>query len=174
MEVDVALNEMPELLPMGYSDSDSDDDSDWGEDQDSDDLGKDGDIEDLEAGDGYDDILKSRPELGHHVRSAIDDMYSHRYEEPRDVPIPCAPPQMPHVLQVLKLERPDHFREILRVSPSTFDQIVEKIKDDPVFFNDSNNPQIPIEEQLVITLYRFGHDGNAAGQAEVARWAGAG
>jgi len=27
----------------------------------------------------------------------------------------------------------------------------EKIEDDPVFFNNSNNPQIPVEEQLAIT-----------------------
>ena len=101
-------------------------------------------------------------------------MYESRYEQPRDIPISHPPPQMPHILTVTKLERPDQFREILRVSPATFDKIVAKIKDDPVFFNNSNNPQIPVEEQLAITLYRFGHDGNASSQAEVGRWAGAG
>ena len=81
---------------------------------------------------------------------------------------------MPHVLEVLKVERPDHFWEILRVSPTTFDKIVRKIQDHLIFYNDSNNPQIPVEQQLVITLYRFGHDGNAASQAAVAHWAGGG
>jgi len=75
---------------------------------------------------------------------------------------------------VLKTERPDQFRKILRVNPSTFDKIVDKIKDDPVFFNNSNNPQQPVEEQLAITLFRFGHDGNAASQSPIARWAGGG
>lgn len=81
---------------------------------------------------------------------------------------------MPHTLDVLKAERPDLFREILRVTPYTFDKLHEKIKNDLIFFNNSNNPQIPVEEQLAITLYRFGHDGNAASQASVGRWAGAG
>ena len=81
---------------------------------------------------------------------------------------------MLYVLQTLKHERPDHFRKILCITPSTFDQIVSKIQNYPVFFNQFNNPQIPIEEQLAIILYRFGHDGNAASQAAVARWAGAG
>ena len=79
---------------------------------------------------------------------------------------------MPHVLKILKVERPDHFREILRVTPYTFDKLREKIEDDPVFFNNFNNPQIPIEEQLAITLYRFGHDGNTVSQASVGQWAG--
>jgi hypothetical protein len=46
---------------------------------------------------------------------------------------------MPHVLEVLKVECPDQFREILWVNPATFDKIVDNIKDDPVFFNNSNN-----------------------------------
>jgi hypothetical protein len=75
---------------------------------------------------------------------------------------------------MLKTERPDQFREILRVNLSTFDKIVDKIKDDPVFFNNSNNPQQSVEEQLAITLFQFGHNGNAAGQSPIARWAGGG
>lgn len=43
-----------------------------------------------------------------------------------------------------------------------------------MFSNNSNNVQIPAEEQVAITLYRFGHSGNTASQAAVARWAGAG
>ena len=81
---------------------------------------------------------------------------------------------MPHTLDVLKAERPDLFREILRVTLYTFDKLHEKIKNDLIFFNNSNNPQIPVEEQLAITLYCFGHDGNAASQASVGQWAGAG
>lgn len=60
---------------------------------------------------------------------------------------------MPHVLHVLKVGWPNHFREILRVNPATFDHIVDKIKDDPVFYNNSNNPQIPVEEQLAIRVH---------------------
>lgn len=79
---------------------------------------------------------------------------------------------MPHVLKVAKHEDPQQFRELLHITPYIFDKLCKKLLDNPVFFNNSNNPQIPVEEQLVVTLYRFGHNGNAAGQALVGRWAG--
>ena len=60
---------------------------------------------------------------------------------------------MPYVLEILKHKDPDQFCKILYVSLSTFDQLVDKIKDDPVFFDNSNNPQIPVEEQVAITLF---------------------
>ena len=62
----------------------------------------------------------------------------------------------------------------MRVNPETFDKLLTKIKDDPVFHNNSHNPQLPVAQQLAITLYRFGHDGNSASQPEMARWAGGG
>jgi hypothetical protein len=43
-----------------------------------------------------------------------------------------------------------------------------------VFSNKSPNGQLPIDEQLAIALYRFGHDGNAASLQHVANWAGVG
>jgi hypothetical protein len=172
MQVDHELDDMPDLLPAGYPDSDDDTGSEDGEHSNTEseeDSGNEADDE--EALDGE---RASQPRVARYVRSEIEQMYSRRYEEPRDEPISHPPPQMPHVLEVLKVERPDHFREILRVSPATFDKIVRKIQDHPIFYNDSNNPQIPVEQQLAITLYRFGHDGNAASQAAVARWAGGG
>ena len=101
-------------------------------------------------------------------------MYSKRYKKPCNRCVPQPPPQMPFVLETLKHEDPDQFHKILCVSPSTFDQLVDKIKDDPVFFNNSNNPQIPVEEQVAITLFKFRHNGNAASQESVARWEGEG
>src|ERR1700720_2756449 len=170
MQMDHALDDMPDLLPMGYMDSDDESDSD--DDGSSDPEGDSGNEADNEE--MLEDEISSRPRLARYVRNAIEKMYSQRYEQPRDEPIPQPPPQMPHVLEVLKVERPDQFREILRVNPATFDKIVDNIKGDPVFFNNSNNPQIPVEQQLAITLYQFGHDGNAASQAAVGRWAGGG
>jgi hypothetical protein len=58
------------------------------------------------------------------------------------------------------------------VSPHTPYQILEKINNDPIFTNASQNPQMPIKEQLAITLYRFGHFGNAASLDDVAKWSG--
>ncbi|KAJ7206876.1 hypothetical protein GGX14DRAFT_366869 [Mycena pura] len=74
-----------------------------------------------------------------------------------------------HVLGALKNTRPD-----LRVSLFTFDQLVNKIANDPVFANNSFNAQMPVEDQLAISLYRFGHSGNAASLQKVANWAGVG
>jgi len=133
--------------------------------------GVDGDDEDEDE--GSEDERFSRPSLRQWVQKELEKMYAHRYELPRDE-LPRGPAQMPHVLTTLKELRLDHFRQSLRVSPSTFDRILAKISDDPVFFNNSNNPQEPVEEQLAITLYRFGHNGNAASLQKVAYWAGVG
>jgi hypothetical protein len=74
----------------------------------------------------------------------------------------------------LKAGRADHFRQALRVSPQTFDTLVARLENDPVFSNNSNHPQLSVEQQVAIALYRFGHDGNAAGLQAVANWAGLG
>jgi hypothetical protein len=107
------------------------------------------------------------------VRNEIESMHLHRYEEARNR-IPRGPSFLSHVLIVLKNSRPDHFRQALRVSPMTFDKMVERFADDPVFFNNLNQPQMPVEDQLAIALYRFGHNGNAASLQSVANWAGVG
>ncbi|KAJ7446059.1 hypothetical protein FB451DRAFT_1055356, partial [Mycena latifolia] len=68
----------------------------------------------------------------------------------------------------------DHFHQNLRVSPRTFDALVAALEQDPVFSNNSNHPQLPVNLQLAVALYRFGHDGNAASIQAVANWAGPG
>ena len=75
------------------------------------------------------------------------------------------------MLGTLKNDHPDHFREALRISPGTFDKIVDLIMHDPVFSNNSNHPQIPIEMQLAIALYQLGHNGNSTSLQSVANWA---
>ncbi|KAJ7663508.1 hypothetical protein B0H17DRAFT_872077, partial [Mycena rosella] len=84
------------------------------------------------------------------------------------------PSYLHHVLTALKLGRADHFRQALRVTPRTFDALVAALEDDPIFFNNSNHPQLPVDQQLAVALYRFGHDGNAASFQSVANWAGLG
>jgi hypothetical protein len=78
------------------------------------------------------------------------------------------------LLRDWKINRPDIFRSYLRITPSCFDHLVLAIRDDEVFCNNSNNPQMPVEEQLAIALYRFGHYGNAVSMLKVALWAGVG
>ncbi|KZT23927.1 hypothetical protein NEOLEDRAFT_1157052 [Neolentinus lepideus HHB14362 ss-1] len=53
---------------------------------------------------------------------------------------------------------PDKFRENLHVSPHTFNKIVAALEKDP--------------QQVAITLYQFGHDGNSASLQQVANWSG--
>ena len=157
---------MPSLLSMENGAWDSDD-------EDSD--GGDG-ISDIEADDEESDSDEeevARPSPRQWVQTTIKEMYAHRYEVPRNK-LPQGPAYMRHVLTVQKDYRPDHFRQSLRVSPVTFDKIVAKISDDPVFFNESNMPQQPIEDQLAIALFRFGHYGNSASLQNVANWAGVG
>lgn len=67
-----------------------------------------------------------------------------------------------------KQTRPEIFRSYLRVTSDCFDALIEAIRDDPVFHNNSNNSQTPVEMQTVIALYRFDHYGNAASTMKVA------
>ena len=46
------------------------------------------------------------------------------------------------------------------------------IETHPVFLNDANVSQGPVNKQLAIAMFRFGHNGNAASVEAVAQWAG--
>jgi hypothetical protein len=71
-----------------------------------------------------------------------------------------------------KDNREDDFRRYVRVKPATFDTLVDYLKDNPEFHNNSNNPQTDIRIQLAVVLYRLGHYGNSASVADIADWAG--
>ena len=77
-----------------------------------------------------------------------------------------------HLLTTWRDENVDQFRRKVRVDPSTFDGILEKIRDHHIFHNNSNVPQAPVETQLAIFLYRVGHYGNAASPEAIGHWAG--
>ncbi|RDX46161.1 hypothetical protein OH76DRAFT_1332707, partial [Lentinus brumalis] len=64
------------------------------------------------------------------------------------------------------------FEHMLRVSPYVFRVILELIKHHPIFHNNSNNAQAPVEFQLAVTLFRMGRFGNAASLEDIAREAG--
>jgi hypothetical protein len=162
---------MPGLHAAGYPDSD-DEDSDSTSDTDStSDSGDDADDED-EWLDGIGDEFRPRTNYPMNwVRHTLEEMYDERYEMPRDT-FPRGPAFMRHVLGTMKDTRPDLFRQELRVSPFTFDRLADRLAQDPVFANDSNNAQMPIEDQLAIVLFRFGHSGNASSIQKVANWAG--
>jgi hypothetical protein len=61
---------------------------------------------------------------------------------------------------------------MLRVSPLVFLTILDLIEDHPVFRNDTNLGQTPVEQQLAVTLFRMGRYGNGASVEDIARAAG--
>ena len=61
---------------------------------------------------------------------------------------------------------------MLRVSPQVFQALLQLIEDHPVFQNNSNNYQTPIETQLAVTLYQMGCFGNGASLEDIARISG--
>ena len=80
--------------------------------------------------------------------------------------------QLQLVLHDFKQDDPKRFCNNPHVSPSTFDSLLDMIQGDSVFFNKSHHSQIQVSAQLAITLFRLGHDGNAASVESVAQWAG--
>lgn len=82
----------------------------------------------------------------------------------------CAP-QL-HLLEEWALTHPEKFRRKLQVDPEVFVEIVNRISNHPIFYNNSNNPQLPVPVQLAIFLNGIGHYGNAATPDNIAEWAG--
>ena len=103
----------------------------------------------------------------------MGNLYSERYMAER-TEIPKTQVFMRLLLGEYKDRFPHIFRSYLHIDPHCFDSLVESIHDDEIFHNNSNNPQMPIDEQVVIALYRFGHYGNAASIMKVALQFGVG
>ncbi|KAF8225523.1 hypothetical protein L208DRAFT_1305931, partial [Tricholoma matsutake] len=64
------------------------------------------------------------------------------------------------------------FHHKLRVEPQTFDALISRIIDHPIFYNNSNNSQLAVHIQLCIFLFCAGHYGNALSPKDTAQWAG--
>ncbi|KAF5356673.1 hypothetical protein D9758_013757 [Tetrapyrgos nigripes] len=148
--------------------SDSESEFDWEENSgDADDEGSETDMMEWETMD-YKGLSSSDA-----AEAQLSAMYAHCYTIPRKIN-KKPPPQLPFILHHSKHHQPKQFHQCLGVSPYTFDCLVTRIQDSRVFTNNSRNAQMSVEDQLAITLYRFGHYGNAAGLDEVGRWAGVG
>ncbi|KAI7954796.1 hypothetical protein MJO28_005196, partial [Puccinia striiformis f. sp. tritici] len=52
------------------------------------------------------------------------------------------------------------FKQFFRMSRTSFFQLCKQVEDDPVFHNNSNRPQQPVIEQMMVTLHRLGTFGN--------------
>jgi hypothetical protein len=65
-----------------------------------------------------------------------------------------------------------HFVHMLLVTPLVFQTILMLIEEHPVFTNNSNNAQTPVEQQLAVTLFRMGRYGNGASLEDIAQQSG--
>ncbi|KAG6896149.1 hypothetical protein C0992_009941 [Termitomyces sp. T32_za158] len=109
--------------------------------------------------------------VGDGIIASLEELYSTRYiDECRH--IPKTTENLRLLLDDHRISRPEIFHSYLRVTPACFDDLIKSIKDHHVFHSNSNKPQMPIERQVAIALYRFGHYGNAASTMKVALWAG--
>ena len=113
----------------------------------------------------------ARPLFQSFVRHELEAMYTNRYEAHRNQH-PHEPSLMQFTLKTYKTLQPDFFQQDLHVFLDTFNKIIEKILDHPVFFNNSNHPQAPVEDQLAVMLFCFGHYSNAASLERVRKLAG--
>ena len=66
----------------------------------------------------------------------------------------------------------DQFRWKVCMDPLTFDGILKKILNHHIFSNNSNLPQLPVDTQLAIFLFRAGHYDNTASPEAIGHWAG--
>lgn len=63
-----------------------------------------------------------------------------------------------------------HFAIEARMSKVCFWRLVDLLKDNPVFSNNSRREQDPIHHQLIVTLFRLGKYGNGSGIGHVASY----
>ncbi|KAG2069313.1 hypothetical protein BDR04DRAFT_994014, partial [Suillus decipiens] len=70
-----------------------------------------------------------------------------------------------------RLENPQKSHRKLQVDPDVFIELINKIIHHPIFYNNSNNPQLPVPIQLAIFLNATGHYGNAATVEDMGEWA---
>ena len=82
----------------------------------------------------------------------------------------CAP-QL-HLLEEWALTHQEKFCHKLRMDPEVFVEIMNRISIHPIFYNNSNNPQLAVPVQLAIFLNSIGHYGNAATPNNIVEWAG--
>jgi hypothetical protein len=113
------------------------------------------------------------PSISDMLLESLGGLYTRRYLEERGN-IDKSDDHLQLLLTNWKVNRPEIFRSYLRITPQGFDDLVAILQDDPIFHNNSTNEQTPVDKQVAIALYRFGHHGNAASQMKVALWAGVG
>ncbi|KAF8586813.1 hypothetical protein K439DRAFT_1646106 [Ramaria rubella] len=129
-------------------------------------------LDDSDTSDSEDEDLPL-PQLSGVYLTLLAELNATRYLQER-VHIPKDGGQLWLTLTCYKTDHPALFQSLLCISPRTFDALFSKIEHHPVFQNNSDNQQIPVDHQLAVVLYRFGHFGNAATLQKVGLWVGLG
>jgi hypothetical protein len=62
------------------------------------------------------------------------------------------------------------FKQEFRMTQHSFYQLLDEIKSHPVFHNQSNIPQRPVKDQLMVTLKRMGTFGNGSSVGMLSRF----
>ena len=100
------------------------------------------------------------------IEGELLEVPSSRYLSPR-VQVPRAPHRIHWLLFELD---DDRFKQELRMSRDSFEQLAEMLKSDAVFQTPPRRmQQAPVRHQLAVALTRFGHFGNAASVGKTAR-----
>ena len=88
---------------------------------------------------------------------ALIHLKKQRYMKER-VRIPKAPNISGYLLDLDNIR----FKQEFRMSKASFHQLLDEIKLHPIFQNQSNIPQRPVKDQLMVTLKRMGTFGNGS------------
>ena len=107
---------------------------------------------DSEVGNSSSEDYSSDDPIAEGFIKSIEELYKDRCAEPRR-DIPKTQENLCLLLDNYHKNFPDIFRSYTRVTPECFVDLVNSIKDHPVFHNNSNNPQMPVEEQAAVALY---------------------
>lgn len=135
----------------------------------SDSSSSDDDRSDIEVDDAEEEYMARM----RRIEDCMEEVLSNRVLFPNIDPVPHVPQLELVLIDYRRHETSEkRFRRNLRCSPTTFDAIVARIQDHAVFQNNSNMPQLPVEHQLAIALWRFGHAGNSSSVEDIAQWAG--
>ncbi|KAK1221165.1 hypothetical protein PQX77_016030 [Marasmius sp. AFHP31] len=123
--------------------------------------------------DSSDDSSDEEAPASHRLLETLAATHGNHYNQDRQK-IPKTKENLRLLLTEYKYQYPKIFHSYVRMTPYAFDQLLDRTASHPIFSNDSFLPQMPVEEQLAIALYRFGHYRNAASTVKVALWAGVG
>ena len=116
---------------------------------------------------------ESLPPLSSMFLQAVLVLYSSYYLNDH-ITIPKTGQLLWILLTVYKEKHKVIFQSYLCIWPQTFNSLLDKICDDPVFHNNLENNQLSIDLQLAITPFHFGNYSNVVSIQKVGLWAGVG